>query len=192
MNWNWKSIHDAFASFGSSAVFVLVLLGVIVAAAKILKFLFGKKQRPEVKMVHLAADYLGKALDKALEEDVPRKPNPNYSYAEFRKDLFDRGLTFDEIYEKSGGIFPKKPEEGQFGPQGHQGPMTLGADGGGPCDGANGYQGFQGPDGRCPDRMSELQLWFSEQGKKVHTGQVVPPPPNPYPIIHKIYIRGRR
>lgn len=138
-------------------------------------------------------------LESALEEDSPRKPNPNYSYAEFRRDLFDRGLTFDEIYEKCGGVFPKEPEEGQFGPQGHQGYAHHGLDG---VDvyppmgmqGAQGSQGYQGPDGgrdQSP-RMKELQDWFKDQAKVTGVGQIVPPPPNPYPIIHKIYIRGRR
>jgi hypothetical protein len=134
-----------------------------------------------------------KDLEKALEEDAPRKPNPNYSYEEFQRDLYDKGLTFNEIYEKCGGVFPQKPPPPPPTPPPVL-PMSIheiqGQNAG--EDGGDGSQGPQGPDGRCPDRMTQLQQWFVQRGNESKIGHTVKPPPNPYPVVHKIYIRGRR
>lgn len=131
-------------------------------------------------------------LEDALQDDAPRKPNPNYSYAEFQRDLHDKGLTFEEIYEKCGGVFPQKPPP----PPPPVLPMSIheiqGQNGEPGFKGVKGDDGPKGADGRCPDRMTQLQQWFEQRGKDSKVGRIVPPPPNPYPIIHKIYIRGRR
>jgi hypothetical protein len=151
-------------------------------------------------------------LEAALDDDVPRKPNAQYSYAEFRRDLLDGKVTFDEIYERSGGVFPTKPEDplpgtiqGYYGPQGMQGfqapvndwprqqyygpPGLQGFQG---AQGENGGGGLKGPDCRCPDRMKELQDWFKARTEDSSPMKVVPPPPAPHTVIHKIFTRGRR
>jgi hypothetical protein len=186
---SWKfltspPIYPLYVGIAAGAVAIL--------GAKITAYM--EKQRLKRREEERSKDPEVLFLDSALDDDPVRKPNPNYSYAEFQRDLHDKGLTFEEIYEKCGGVFPKKPEQGLYGPQGYQGPMETpehrpGLHG---PSGAPGFQGFQGADGRCPDRMSELQVWFKERGKTSHVGGLVPPPPNPYPIVNKIYIRGRR
>ena len=190
MAWNWQVVKDAWTAYGSSAVFVMVFLGVIFSTAKILKVFFAKKEAAKPKDPDV--EFLEGALD---DPDAPRKPNPNYSYAEFQRDLHDKGLTFEEIYEKCGGVFPQKPPPSPP-PVPPILPMSIheiqGQNGEPGFEGIKGADGPQGPDGRCPDRMTQLQQWFEQRGKDSKVGRVVPPPPNPYPIIHKIYIRGRR
>jgi len=113
-----------------------------------------------------------KFLESALDEDAPRKPVPDYTYADFKRDLYDRGLTFNEIYEKCGGVFPKKPEgkEAEIETAKPEGPGSKSDD---------------------PERLAKLQAWFQETGKERLKG-LVRPPPNPYPVVYKIYTRGRR
>jgi len=156
-------------------------------------------------------------LEGALDEDPARKPNPNYTYSQFMADVYNKGLSFDEIYEKCGGVFPKKGDEKPPG-AGLHGPMGRGPDGipglfgyqgyqgaqgnqgvqvyRGPANYVNppfeGPQGFQGRDGRCPDRMTELQAWYREQARELGVKRLVPPPPAPHTVIHKIFTRGRR
>jgi hypothetical protein len=95
-----------------------------------------------------------------------------------------------------------------YGPPGIQGELPRGASGmqgllgahgtpgpGGPPQ--HGVGGLNGPDGRCPDpktdaRMKELQEWFKKRGDDVPLKNLVPPPPAPHTVIHKIYTRGRR
>lgn len=168
------------------------------------------KQEAEIEKTNKAPDV--QFLEGALDDDAPRKPNPNYSYRDFQRDLHDKGLTFEEIYEKCGGVFPKKPEviqgirevQNYGGPlQGFQGPQGFidfsalprpfsGYSG---YSGHSGYGGMTGPageDGRSSDRMKELQMWFEERGKSSPLRKLVAPPPAPHTIIHKIYTRGRR
>jgi hypothetical protein len=193
VNWtmlkeSWNTIQHAFTGFGPRILVCFLISIGIYAIGKLMKAWVVSRRKAVLRNPDI------QFLEGALDDDAPRKGNPNYSYAEFQRDLHDKGLTFEEIYEKCGGVFPKKPEQGLYGPQGYQGPMETpehrpGLHG---PSGAPGFQGFQGADGRCPDRMSELQVWFKERGKTSHVGGLVPPPPNPYPIVHKIYIRGRR
>lgn len=50
-------------------------------------------------------------LDEALEEDLAPKVVSPYTWEEFQRDIHDGGLTFREIWEKCGGVMPKKPSE---------------------------------------------------------------------------------
>lgn len=138
-------------------------------------------------------------LEEALEAD-PDRPRPAraYTWAEFQKDLHDGSMTFEEIYEKYGGIFPKKPEPPAAPPEGSPDTQALqGADGG-----LTGVEGAAGPNGGPgvagasgvgpPDRMAQLQEWFQQRGKEGRLQGLVPPPPAPHTVIHKIYTRGRR
>lgn len=50
-------------------------------------------------------------LEAALDDDPP--PNPDYSYDDFQRDLRDKRLTFNEIYEKCGGQIPQRPKESE-------------------------------------------------------------------------------
>lgn len=100
-------------------------------------------------------------LEDALKEDEVRKPNPSYSYAQFKDDLYNKGLTFDEIYEKCGGVFPQKPRE----------PETL----------APPKEGDPKDD---EDRFARLQVWFQQRGETARVfKKLVAPPPNVYPLI---------
>lgn len=105
-------------------------------------------------------------LEEALEADPERpKPNKTYTWDDLQRDLHDPKLTFEEIHEKCGGIFPEKPEAPKDGP------------------------GMKSDD---PDRIAKLQAWFKERGEERRIQGLVPPPPAPHTVIHKIYTRGRR
>lgn len=154
-------------------------------------------------------------LEEALEAEVER-PKHAYSWREFQKDLHDATMSFEAIYEKYGGVFPQKPEDppasavvpiqgfqgpqaslGFYGPPGVAGDLPRGASGMQGFQGDQGVGGSNGPDGRCPEaktdaRMKELQEWFKKRGEDVQLKKLVPPPPAPHTVIHKIYTRGRR
>jgi hypothetical protein len=168
MNWNWPAIYDAFATFGPRVLFcAIVLVGIYSVGVLMKAYAASRKKAPEKSPE-------AKFLEGAMDEDAPRKPTPGYTYADFKRDLYDRGLTFNEIYEKCGGVFPQKPKE----------PETKAEEAQKPPEGP----GSKSDD---PDRLSKLEAWFLEAGKNRFKG-LVRPPPNPYPVIHKIYIRGRR
>jgi len=133
-----------------------------------------KKRRAKAEPPAKSPDIL--FLEGALDEDPERKPNPNYTYEQFKADLYDRGLTFQEIYEKCGGVFPKKPEEKPPG-AGYTGPVDCGP------DGFQGYQGPLGVDSRhrwgmdVDARMKELLAWHAERVKENGALKIVKPPP---------------
>lgn len=205
MSVNWDAIRSTLMVVLPAIIFVVVVVTIIsVTAIQVKRFSKSKGKAPD-KSPEI------QFLEDALEgpEEPERKPNPNYSYAEFQRDVGDGKVTFDEIYEKCGGVFPRKPEDppssevqGFQGYQGYQASIDCyygppGIPGEAPR-GASGMQGFQapdggsdGPEGRCPERMKELQEWFKERGKTSPVKGIVPPPPNPYPVIHKIYLRRR-
>lgn len=195
MDWNWQAIQHAFMTFGPRVFVVVLILVGVYALGKLVKAWLLSRESVEVRAARIAAAMKIEGLEKALEEDAPRKPNPNYSYEEFQRDLHDKGLTFEEIYEKCGGVFPQKPPPPPP-PVPPVLPMSIheiqGQNGEPGFEGIKGADGPKGADGRCPDRMTQLQQWFEQRGKDSKVGRVVPPPPNPYPIIHKIYMRGRR
>jgi hypothetical protein len=178
MNWNWSTwnwgtfsenlgtIKHALVAFGPRIfVGILILIGTI-ALGKLMKAWAASRRKAPEKPPGV------KFLEEAMEDDAPRKPVPGYTYADFKRDLYDRGLTFNEIYEKCGGVFPKKPEgkEAETEAPKPEGPGSKSDD---------------------PERLAKLQAWFQETGKERLKG-LVRPPPNPYPIVYKIYTRGRR
>lgn len=173
---NWGTIQYAFTAYGPRVLFVATLLVGVYAVAKLMKAYVTSRKKPIQK------DPDVQFLEGALDDDAPRKGNADYTYAEFQRDLHDKGLTFEEIYEKCGGVFPKKPE-----------PSTLHhSEGGHLLKGQDGGQSPNGPDGQCSDRTKELQMWFEERGKSSPLKKLVSPPPAPHTVIHKIYTRGRR
>lgn len=193
---NWATTQHAFVAYGPRILFCLVVLVGIYAIARLMKAWVASRRKPVPPNPDV------QFLEGALDEDAPRKPNPNYSYAEFQRDLHDKGLTFDEIYEKCGGVFPKKPDENY--PQGFQGPQGFIDFSQYGRSGFSGFSGYPSPSGHSgypgsgysgyppSDRTMELQIWFKKQGERVPIKGVVPPPPAPHTIIHKIFTRGRR
>lgn len=171
VNWtilkeSWATILHAFTTFGPRVfVCMLILIGIF-ALGKLMKAWVASRRKP------IPSNPDVQFLEGALDEDAPRKPNPGYSYADFQRDLHDEKLTFDEIYEKCGGVLPQKPKEPETKPEEKK-------------------EGGPGAKSEDPDRLAQLNAWFKETGKNCVQG-LVPPPPNPYPVIHKIYIRGRR
>lgn len=132
--------------------------------------------------------FIEEVLEASLKgEGPPRQPGKPYTWEEYRRDLFDNGLSFDEIYERSGGIFPQKPEEPD--PKSPGKTQYLGSSGPGGCQGSNGPSGQDGSqrpngsDGRCPERLKELQEWFKQRAEQVGEMKVVPPPPPPKPVL---------
>lgn len=136
-------------------------------------------------------------LEEALEAEAER-PKHSYSWREFQTDLHNATMSFEEIYEKYGGVFPQKPEDpppplagpvkqAEELPKGSPAAFWIqGAEG---QNGGEGSKGAEGPGGRCPDRMKELQDWFKKRGEDVPLKKLVPPPPAPHTVIHKIYTR---
>lgn len=173
MNWNWVTLNEIWATiqhalmaYGPRVLFCgIILIGIVGVGTLMKAYAASRKKAPE-KPPGV------KFLEEAMEDDAPRKPVPGYTYADFKRDLYDRGLTFNEIYEKCGGVFPKKPEgkEAEIETAKPEGPGAKSAD---------------------PDRLAKLQAWFQETSKDRLKG-LVKPPPNPYPVIYKIYTRGRR
>lgn len=151
-DWNWDAISMMVLTFGPGLVLLPLLL--IRRAQKLRassKVAEPPKKDPGIMF-----------LEGALDEDAPRKPNPNYTYAQFKDDLNNKGLTFEEIYEKCGGIFPKKPRE----------PETL----------APPPEGGEKKDE--DDRHKRLQVWFKERAESGNfLKKLVKPPPNVYPLI---------
>lgn len=184
--WHWIQIQNFFVAYGPRILVCIIVLVGIFAMAKLMKarVLSRKKAAPPDPDVQF--------LEGALEDDAPRKPVPGYTYEQFKEDLYNKGLSFEEIYEKCGGVFPQKPPPAPPPIL----PMSIheiqGQNGDPGFEGIKGADGPQGADGRCPDRMTQLQQWFKERGKTSPIGGLVKPPPNPYPVVHKIYIRGRR
>lgn len=167
MNWNWDAILHGFIVYGPRVLFCAIGMLWIHALGKLMKaWIVSRRKAPE-KNPGI------KFLEEAMADDAPRKPVPGYTYADFKRDLYDRGLTFNEIYEKCGGVFPQKPEGKE--PEAKEEPKPEGP-------------GSKSDD---PERLAKLQAWFQDTGKERLKG-LVRPPPNPYPVIHKIYIRGRR
>jgi hypothetical protein len=187
MVWNWEIIRAAIAAWPWSQIFAwtfassFILWMLLIAQGKFLDMFDPKPptapKSPEIQF-----------LEDALNEEEVRKPNPNYTYAQFKDDLYNKGLTFNEIYEKCGGVLPQKPPPEPPAPAPIL-PMSIHEIQGqnGEIQGQNG-----GADGGSMDRMAQLQQWFQQRGSERKIGNIVKPPPNPYPIIHKIYIRGRR
>lgn len=161
---NWFALQDAVFVYGPQVLFCAVILVWVYGIGRLMNaYVASRKKAPE-KSHDL------KFLEAAFDEDEPRKPLPGYTYADFRRDLYDRGLTFNEIYEKCGGVFPKKPEGKEPDAAKPEGPGSKSDD---------------------PDRLAKLEAWFQETGKGRVKG-LVRPPPNPYPVVYKIYTRGRR
>jgi hypothetical protein len=148
------------------------LVGIVVAVtlAKIVVFFQDRKikqEEPQKKTF----------LEEALEADPDRpKPLKAYTWDDFQKDLHDGSMTFNEIYEKYGGVFPKKPEAPKEGETKAQEKKEAGP-------------GAKSDD---PDRMAQLQSWFKDRGEDRRIQGLVRPPPAPHTVIHKIYTRGRR
>jgi hypothetical protein len=205
MEWNWQVVSGHLLGYG-----LPIVIGAVVVVS--LAWAVNRFQRKKVVPVEPRKKTF---LEEALDADVERpQPLRTYTWAEFQADLHDGTKTFEEIYEKYGGVFPKKPEDPPPSTvQGFQGPMMRGPDGiqgfQGLCgaDGTPGVQaptgvgGPEGPEGRCPQtedqakdhsRMKELQEWFKKRGEEATLKNLVPPPPAPHTVIHKIYTRGRR
>ncbi len=180
MDWNWEAIrHALIVAWPPIATVAVILLIVIVTALQVKRFARTKAPAPE-KSPGI------QFLEDALADEPVRKPNPNYTYQQFKEDLYNQKLTFDEIYEKCGGVLPQKPPP----PPPPILPMSIHEIQG--QNAGDGSQGSEGPDGRCPDRMTQLQQWFKQRTETVAPRKLVPPPPAPHTIIHKIYTRGRR
>lgn len=190
---NWGTIQHAFVTYGPRVLFCAVVLVGIYGVAKLMKARLSVRKKSALP---LDVQF----LEEALDEEAPRKGNPYYTYAEFQEDLHNKGLTFEEIYEKCGGVFPKKPDEHSSLPgfQGHQGFTDFSQFGRSGFSGHSGYPGCSGypippgGDRKYSDRTDELQMWFKKQGERVPIKGLVPPPPAPHTIIHKIFTRGRR
>lgn len=166
MNWNWEVVQGHLLVFGSP------ILGGILATWVLAKLV----GRLKPKKVNQEETLKKTFLEEALEADADRpRPNKAYTWDDFQKDLHDGSMTFNEIYEKYGGVFPKKPEAPKEGE-------------------TKAEKKEEGPGARSddPDRMAQLTAWFQERGKEVPLKGLVRPPPAPHTIIQKVYIRGRR
>lgn len=162
MNVNWDAIVNALAVFGLPIIAGIALIWIL---AKWLNKRYSAKPIEKTDQE--------KFLEAALAEDPIRKPKPNYTYADFKRDLYDRGLTFEEIYEKCGGVFPQQPKE----------PETK-----------EETKPPEGPGAKSddPERLAQLQEWYKKRTEGIRPMKLVPPPPAPHTVIHKIYTRGRR
>jgi len=96
-------------------------------------------------------------LEEALDDDPVRVSQGRYTWEELQRDLHDGKLTFDEIWEKAGGVFPERPKEAE-----RQAEASL-----------------EGPDRNS--RAAWLQAWFQVRSAEQGLLKVVPPPP-PAPV----------
>lgn len=95
-------------------------------------------------------------LEDALADDP--QPNPNYTYDDFQRDLRDKRLTFNEIYEKCGGQIPQKPKESESVVE-----SEIASE--------------------DDERRKKMQALFEKMGKGSPILKVVNPPPQPQPIV---------
>lgn len=151
----WYRLLLLIALIGCALLALLVIVNIVCGVVR---------HRKRKSMLRDAEKLLeeSKAL---MDEDHERKPKiPGYDWAQYQADLHDRKVTFDEIWERSGGRFPPKPKDRE--PEsGEKKPESPGA---------------KSDD---PDRAAELQEWFKKRGEEKGLKGLVAPPPNIYPVI---------
>ena len=99
-------------------------------------------------------------LEAALDDDPATPSGKPYTWEELQRDLHDGKLTFNEIWEKAGGIFPERPKE----------PVPSAA------------ESVQAPE--MSARAAQLQAWFNTRAAETGTLKIVPPPFSPPVVIN--------
>lgn len=129
---------------------VFSFIGMMIIVEEVRKLLAKKRKKK---------DEAKKFLEAALDDDPATSSGKAYTWEELQSDLHDGKLTFNEIWEKSGGIFPERPKE--------------------PAPSAP--EAIQAPEMRA--RAAWLQAWFKTRAAEMGTVKVVPPPPPPPVVI---------